>query len=105
LKITIGNTYIEKHQELYAVHVQMPDGSRNYLHSETFELQTVLEIKDLIQGMIIRVENIRIHPDGTYYRLKFKLHPPNSFEVLFHSRKLNLQDAVYERMQLLVAED
>ncbi len=106
MKITIANTYIQQYKTGYSIHIQMPDGSRNYLHSQPFELQTALELRDeFVDQYLIRKESIHVIPDGKYFRLQFHLGGGKVQEVPFHSRKLNLNDAIYERMQLLISEE
>ncbi len=111
MKLTDSNVFIMKHGPKYhRICIAMPDGSRNYLHCDIeMELQTAVENRDvlvnerLVNNYLIDEGNIRIIPDGTYYRLFVVV--GNSPQLDFHSRKLNVNDAVYERMQLLVADD
>ncbi len=106
MKITDSNLYIVKHKDDYTLNVQMPDGSRNYLHSMGFQLQTAIGLRDEFIGHYeLKADSIQIVEDEGYYRIHFHLGGSHVQKVFFHSRKLNLQDAIYERMQLLVAED
>ena len=107
MKFTDSNLYITEHGLGFTLNIRMPDGSRNYLHTNLYrDLATVIFHKDeLIKNFMIRNDAvIGIIKDEKYYRIII------SFEgdfgkARFHSRKLNLNDAIYERMQLLVADD
>ena len=107
MKFNDSNLYIEEHGLGYTLNIRMPDGSRNYLHTKFYrDLMTAIFHRDeLIKHfMIWNNAVIGIIKDEKYYRIII------SFEgdfgkARFHSRKLNLNDAIYERMQLLVADD
>lgn len=105
MKLTAGNTYIVKNKNnKYELRIEMPDGSRNYIHCQEFQdLDSAILIREIIEEQDIDYLNLRISYDEEYYRLYFYLN--NNDDIIeFHSRKLNLNDVIYERMQLLVAE-
>ena len=107
MKFTESNLYITEHGVGYSLNIQMPDGSRNYLHTKPYkELNTaIFHQTEIIKKHAIQNEHaIGIISDKKYFRIivSFK----GDFGVArFHSRKLNLNDALYERMQLLVADE
>jgi len=104
MKLTDSNVYIVAHGGQYTVNIQMPDGSRNYLHSKQMDLDSAIITKELIDEQDIDHMSIIIRNDGQYYRLVAVIKCNDEVEE-FHSRKLNLNDVIYERMQILVAED
>ena len=86
----------------------MPDGSRNYLHTKFYEeLKKTIYLKnELIENFAIRNDAvIGIIKDEKYYRIIISFQREDFGQVRFHSRKLNLNDALFERMQLLEADD
>ncbi|MGI0057333.1 MAG: hypothetical protein ACREAK_08170 [Nitrosarchaeum sp.] len=104
MKISLSNTYIIAHGGGFTVNIEMPDGSRNYLHSEPFDLDSAIITRELIEEQDIDHMNLLIRVELGYYRLVAVL-KNNDESVEFHSRKLNLNDVVYERMQLLTVDD
>lgn len=107
MKFTDSNLYITEHGLGYTINIQMPDGSRNYLHTKFYkDLTTAIFHKnELIKNFVISNDNvIGIIRDEKYYRIIVSFRGDFG-QVRFHSRKLNLNDAIYERMQLLVADD
>ena len=104
MKLTVSNTYITAHRGGFVVNIQMPDGSRNYLHCKQMDLESAIVTRELIEEQDIDHMNIIIRPDGSYFRLIAIIKINDDVEE-FHSRKLNLNDVVYERMALLIADD
>ena len=100
MKFTDSNLYITEHRLGFTLNIQMPDGSRNYLHTEFYQdLMTAIYYRDeLIKNFMIRNDVIGISKDEKYYRIII-LFEDGFGKVRFHSRKLNLNDAIYERMQ------
>ncbi len=106
MKFTDTNLYIDKKGDGYCIKIAMPDGSRNYLHTGVYGLLDIaISDRDYIaKHNGINEHVIHIREDDKYFRIDI------SFEIdkrliQFHSRKLNLSDAFYERLQLMVAED
>lgn len=111
MKLCEGNTYIieNKEHEAFTINIQMPDGSRNYIHSELYgRLETAIQDRTelTMKKFPITPKNITIAKEKKYYRIHvfFKLHLQQR-KLLFHSRLLNLNDVTYERMQLLMDVD
>jgi hypothetical protein len=91
-----------KHDQGHTLKIIMPDGSDNYLHLQLYnDVDSMLLIRDLLLEQEIYSNDIHINEDGTYYRIWLKLKDANDDEYVFHSRKLNLNDVVFERMQLI----
>ena len=112
MKFDETNLYIAEHGEGYTINIQMPDGSRNYLHSaEYFSLDQAIADRDYLQNNNgINEHVIRIEKEGDgYYKIQVtyeKRKPESIIEFIsFHSRKLNLNDAFCERMQLMITEN
>lgn len=103
MKLDSGNTYIAKHGDGYSINIVMPDGSRNYLHNTQIDLMSAIVIREIIEDQCIDHMNLLIREERGYYRLVAVL-KFNEDVVEFHSRLLNLNDVVYERMQLLTEE-
>ena len=105
MELNEGNTYITKHDDrLYCINIEMPDGSRNYLHHKAVDLESAIIVRELINECSIDHMNMAIIGEDQYYRVIVNIADCNGDKHRFHSRKLNLNDAVYERMQLLKAE-
>lgn len=106
MEINAGNTHIVKNEKFFELRIYMPDGSRNYLHAKCLTLEDALVSRELVDEITLDHMNIGIIEDGKYYRIVTKIGVNHDeTDVRFHSRKLNLNDVVYERMQLLIAED
>ena len=97
MKLSKKNLYIKENEKGYIVCIEMPDGSRNYLHNDP--------VKELLEAIWIvgdfdgdtEIKEVEIIKDGTYYRLELDLVDGRGSHQKFHSRKLNLNDVVYER--------
>lgn len=86
----------------YTVKILMPDLSRNFLHGKHFlTVNDALAERDILNGVTFYSNDISISEDGGYYRILLTVKDCNDEPHIFHSRKLNLIDVVYEREQLL----
>jgi len=104
MKLTEANLKVfQKSEDEFALKIIMPDDSDNYLHSGgRVDLHDVLLIRDLLLDQEIYEPDIEIIRDEKYFRIQLKVQDVNDDKVLFHSRKMNINDVVYERMQLIV---
>ncbi len=102
MKLGLDNVQLVKKDGKYVIHIIMPDGSKNYLHCEQWDLFHAITYRDDIIGLEIDKESIMVEEDETYYRLYLPLvvGEDSDVELKFHSRKLNLNDVMFERMQL-----
>lgn len=106
MKLTDSNLRVFEYKEGYALKIMMPDGSQNYLHSgERLELIDLLEERDRLLGQEISSHDIGIKSDDKYFRLVVRVDDGSKDKYYFHSRKINLNDAVFERMQLIISND
>lgn len=102
-----SNTYLkEVEDDMFVVCIELLDESRNYIHSQPFILNDCLIIREELLGKTIEDDcnSPYIEKDGTYYRIKMTVEPKEfsfSESINFHSRKLNLNDAVTEHGLLL----
>lgn len=106
MNINFSNTYISKHENKFAVHIEMPDGSRNYLHCKIMDLESAIVTRELIDGQSIDHMSLLIKKHvkyPKYYQLIANLNCNDEVEE-FHSRALNVNDAVSERMRLIQEE-
>lgn len=109
MKLDKTNLYVEAkdaEKGKYVVCIELPDGSRNYLHSQEMILGECIQVIDDLLGLDIAssANNPYLETDGSYYRLKMTIPPSNlsiDHDLYFHSRKLNLTDATQERHLLL----
>lgn len=102
MKLDESNLKLFKHDKGHCLKIVMPDGSDNYLHLQLFnDVNSMLMYRDLLLEQEIYLQDIEVKEDGSYYRIWVTLKDCNSDSYQFHSRKLNLNDAVYERMQIL----
>lgn len=107
MKLTDDNVRLMKSKKGYQIIIEMPDGSRNYIHSQEFMLPLAIQYRDDIIGLELDKETVQIQEDEAYYRLYVPIIVGENaeFEAQFHSRKLNLQDVLFERMQLIEGND
>lgn len=109
MKLDKSNLYVKAkdvEKGKYVVCIELPDHSRNYLHSQEMILGECIQVIDDLLGFDIAssANNPYLETDGSYYRLKMTIPPTNpsiDHDLYFHSRKLNLIDAVQERHLLL----
>ena len=111
VKITHSNCYLEKHDTGYSICISLPDNSKNYIHSDTLSIiDLALKYRESLLLRSIEPENCTIKEEGSYYRINvmFEIYPEvteinklSTIYILFHSRKLNLNDAVFERDLLI----
>lgn len=106
MKLTESNLYLkEVKDDMFIVCIEMPDDSRNYIHSQTFILNDCLIIREELIGKTVEDDCNSPYPekDGTYYRLKMTVESKGTFsgDIYFHSRKLNLNDVVKEYTMLI----
>ncbi len=103
MQLTRNNVIIEKHDDQFTVKIMMPNFSRNYLHCEKMSLEDAVVVRDTITEQSIDHMNLSIQESEKYFRLILKLEIGGK-EIVFHSRKLNVIDAVFERDLLLEYE-
>ena len=97
-----NNLKVFKHEKGHCLKIIMPDGSDNYLHLQFFnDVNSMTMMRDLLLDIEIFLQDIEINEDDGYYRLHLTLKDCNDDVYPFHSRKLNLNDAVYERTQII----
>lgn len=102
MKLDLSTVKIVEHKDAFTIKIMMPDGSGNYLHTGTHDIESVIVIRDLIMDQEIYDQQISIVRDEGYYRLILTVEDCNHDKYEFHSRKLNLNDALFERDQLLM---
>ena len=105
MKLDVSNLKVFIHHEGYALKILMPDGSGNYLHNGNKEdLNETILIRDLLLEQEINQEELLTKEDDRYFRLELRIKDVNGLEQYFHSRKLNLNDIVFEKELLLYHE-
>lgn len=103
MKIDEENTHIVKAGKFFELRLYMPDGSRNYLHNKSLTLEDAILCRSLLDEVMLDESNISIFEVDDYYQLVVKAGVNNDdTDVRLHSRKLNLNDAIFERSQLLL---
>ncbi len=106
MKLNSKNLYIQEHGGEYSVHIEMPDGSRNYLHNSPTDIEHAIMIMHDFDGDVeLGYHNTKIVSNGTYYRINVILYDGRDEEQIFHSRQLNLQDVIYEYSLLVIPND
>lgn len=102
MKLDHSNVYLKAHEKGgVEICIEMPD-SRNYLHCISLPLDIALFYEQDILKQKIGNWNTKIEPDEKYYRVKTtldcreQLDGENTEKLVFHSRKLNLNDAEFE---------
>ncbi len=102
MKLDESNLKIFKHNKGHCLKILMPDGSDNYLHLQLYnDVESIMLIRDLLLEQEIYQPDLEIIEDDSYYRIWLTLKDVNGDSYLFHSRKLNLNDVVFERMQII----
>ena len=85
----------------HRVMIMMPYNTGNYLHSEMkMSVNDAMLTRELLLDQEFSNMNVSLKEDEGYYRIVLKINDVNGKEVVFHSRKLNLNDAVFEVDQL-----
>lgn len=102
MKLDESNLRVSKIGTFYRLNIMMPDGSNNYLHSRNYNLESILIIRDLLLDQEFGSDSLAVVEDGQYFRIHLTVFDINGENYEFHSRKLNLNDAVFERMQLII---
>ncbi|UVF62410.1 hypothetical protein [Nitrososphaeria virus YSH_922147] len=107
MKLTEFNLYIkETEKDSFALCIELPDNSRNYIHTQDMILNDCLIALEELRGKTIEDDCNApyLEKDGTYFRIKMTVEPREftfSESLYFHSRKLNLNDAVKEHLMLI----
>ena len=102
MKLDDRTLYVKEKEDGYVICIDMPDSSRNYLHSDIIKnLWQVQECLNDLKGL--ELNGIDVEKDGTYYRLSTAITVSDSepIDLHFHSRKMNLNDAFYERSLII----
>ena len=102
MKLDLSTVKVVEYHHGFTIRIMMPDGSGNYLHTGRHDLESILVIRSLILDQEIYEQQISIVKDEDYYRLNLLVEDCNNDKYQFHSRKLNLNDVVFERDQLLM---
>lgn len=108
MNLSSVNTHVVENPRGYEIRIGMPDGSRNFLHGGTVDLDSAIILMELLDGCSIDHLNLTIirHPSyPKYYQLIANIEDCNKTKHRFHSRALNLNDVLFERMQLLTADE
>lgn len=102
MKLDESNLVIDtKDKGKYVLKIMMPDGSRNYLHGLISDSINNLVIeRDLLLEQEIYDQDVSIAEEDSYFRLNLSIKDVNGTEHFFHSRKLNINDVIFERMQV-----
>lgn len=101
-----SNVYLKETEEGIIICIEIPD-TRNYIHSPYFSLDTGLTFKQDILKQKTGNWNTKIIRDDKYYRVQVVLgvgeqtSGQNDQEIIFHSRKLNLNDAEFEYFTII----
>lgn len=77
--------------------ILMPNNTGNYLHSDLeMELNNAIMVRELLIDQEFTNQDVTLKEEGGYYRLILTVKDINGSEIVFHSRKLNLNDVVFE---------
>jgi len=102
MKLDVSNLKVFIHHDGYALKILMPDGSDNFLHcGNCVDIDDVVLTKDLLLKQEINSIHVSIKEDENYFRLELRVPDANGLYHYFHSRKVNLNDVVYERTQII----
>lgn len=86
----------------HRVQLLMPNNTGNYLHTELkYAVNDAMLVRELLLDQEFSPQDVSILEDGGYYRIVLKIKNINDEEVVFHGRKLNLNDVVYEIDELV----
>ena len=86
----------------HRLQIIMPNNTGNYLHSDDkFSVNDALLVRELLLEQEFTSNDVGILEDSEYYRVVLKIKDVNETEYMFHSRKLNLNDLIYEIDELI----
>lgn len=106
MKLTSSNLKVFEYKAGYALKIMMLDGSQNYLHGgERLDLNELLRERDLLLKQEISQKHIEIKSEDKYFRIIVRIRDAKDNQYYFHSRKINLNDAVFERMLLMMSDE
>lgn len=93
---------IDKKETGYVLKVFLEGYLKNYIHTKPIkELDEIIKTYDAVINKQITLDTLEVVEDDGYYRIKVKILSRMEIPVIFHSRKLNLADLMYERGLLL----
>ena len=97
MQLNKNNLYVKKHNKGFSILIEMPDSSRNYLHTEPMSyMHNACAIKVSLEELQLNDENTWIVRDDSYMRIHCKLKYGKNRIMEFHSRQLNDNDAAAE---------
>lgn len=80
----------------------MQNTTGNYLHTDLkMPVNDALLVRELLLDQEFTSQDVSLKEDDGYYRIILKVKNVNDEEIIFHGRKLNLNDAVYEIDELI----
>ena len=86
----------------HRLQVLMPNKSGNYLHTDLqMSVNDALIARQLLLDQEFTNQDVTLLEDDGYYRVILKVNDVNGSEYVFHGRKLNLNDAIYEVDELI----
>jgi len=107
MKLTASNLYLKEVKgQQFVLCIELPDHSRNYIHSQEMILSDCMIAKEEITNKDIEedADAPYVMMEDSYYRIHMTISSKTlslPFELVFHSRKLNLNDAVVEHAMLI----
>uniref|UniRef100_A0AAT9JAJ2 ORF48 n=1 Tax=Nitrosopumilaceae spindle-shaped virus TaxID=3065433 RepID=A0AAT9JAJ2_9VIRU len=109
MKLTPDNLKLIEHKDGHCLIIKMPDGSDNYLHCQNLRFNDLIRLRNelLIGNHGVQYIHTSIVKDETYYRIhvNFTFYKKIGYREYssehdvtldFHSRRLNLNDAIIE---------
>lgn len=99
---TKSNLFVEKHEDgWFRLKLMMPQETGNFIHTDSqLQINEAVLIRDLLIDQEFYGKDIKLKEVEKYYRLIINAKDVNGDTIVFHSRLLNLNDAVYERDML-----
>lgn len=109
MKLDTQNTFLLEKNDGFCICIAVPDGSRNYIHSQPLEINKALYYREelLSKKLDLRRIHSKIENADAYFRIVvgFTMYKKTGYReysddieitLRLHSRKLNLYDAITE---------
>lgn len=93
---------IEKHNDHHRLRLMLPGGTGNYLHTDLkMSVNDAIIVRTLLLDQEFYDQDVTLSEEDGYYRMNLVVKDVNGTSYFFHGRKVNLNDAIYERDELL----
>lgn len=101
-KLDRNTLTVVKHDDHHRLVLWLPNNTKNYLHTDLkMSVNDAIVSRSLLLDQEFYDQDVTLSEDDGYYRINLVVKDVNGDSYFFHGRKLNLNDALYERDELL----